>query len=59
MVGDSFDYLFKMVVIGGTVSVTQTRESANRICFPDSLQTNSVMNQNQQSAYNLPRGLST
>lgn len=55
LVGDNFDYLFKMVVIGGTVSITQTLELANLIYCQDFHQINLAMNLNQQLVYNLPQ----
>lgn len=55
LVGDNFDYLFKMVVIGGTVTIMQTLELANLIYCQDFHQINLAMNLNQQLVYNLPQ----
>lgn len=55
LVGDNFDYLFKMVVIGGTVTIMQTLELANLIYCQDFHQINLAMNLNQQLVYNSPQ----
>lgn len=45
-----FDYLLKLVVIGGKHSLIKIRALEKPICSPDSRLTNSVMNPNQRLA---------
>ena len=54
-----FDYLLKLVVIGGKHSLIKIRASEKPIYSPDSPLTNSVMNPSQQLAYNLQHAAST
>ena len=51
-IGGDFDFLLKLVVIGGKGSLMKIRESEKQTYFLDSLQINLVMNPNQLSAYN-------
>ena len=59
IVSDQFDYLFKLVVVGGTNINIEIRGWEKPTCSLDLPPTNSPINRNQPLVYSLPPRVST